>query len=126
MRVYHKNINAQGIRVSANDGDKEVGRVFLYVLKNDLRPRPFGYLEDLFVDANYRKQGIGTKLIEEAIRLAKTNKCYKIVATSRHESENVHRLYKKIGFEDFGKEFKMYLHNPNDPNSNPNDPNDFL
>lgn len=116
MQINHKNINTQGIRVSANDGDKEIGRAFLYILKNDLRDEPFGYFEDLFVDANYRKQGIGTKLIDEVIRLAKIHNCYKIVATSRYESENVHGLYKKIGFDDFGKEFKIYLHNANDAN----------
>jgi len=113
MEIKYKNINIQGIRISAEDGGKEIGRAFLSVLKNDLRDEPFGYLEDLFVDENYRKQGIGTKLTKEVIRLAKTHNCYKIVATSRYESENVHRLYKKIGFKDFGKEFKMYLHNSN-------------
>jgi GNAT superfamily N-acetyltransferase len=109
MQINHKKIKSEGIRISAEDKSKEIGRAFLYILKNDLRNQPLGYLEDLFVDENYRKQGIGTKLIEEVIRLAKTHNCYKIVATSRYESENVHRLYKKIGFEDFGKEFKMYL-----------------
>ncbi len=95
--------------MSVEDGGREIGRAFLYILKNDLRDQPFGYFEDLFVDENYRKQGVGTKIIKELIKLAKENNCYKIVATSRHESENVHRLYKKIGFEDFGKEFKIYI-----------------
>ena len=109
MKINYKNSDVKGIRISAEDDGKEIGRIFLYILKNDLREEPFGYLEDLFVDENYRKKGVGSKLIEEVIRLAKEKKCYKIVATARHEKENVHRLYKKLGFEDFGKEFKMYF-----------------
>ena len=109
MRINNKKIKSEGIRISAEDGGKEIGRIFLYILKNDLRKESFGYMEDIFVDENYRKKGIGSKLIEEVIKLAKEKKCYKIVATSRYKSENVHRLYKKLGFEDFGKEFKMYL-----------------
>jgi GNAT superfamily N-acetyltransferase len=110
MEFSNKDIkNIQGIRISAEDNGKEIGRAFLYILKNDLHEKPFGYFEDLFVDENYRKQGVGTKLIEEVIKLAKTHNCYKIIATARHEKEKVHRLYKKFGFEDFGKEFKMYL-----------------
>jgi len=34
---------------------------------------------------------------------------YKLVATSRYERENVHKMYEKNGFENFGIEFKMYL-----------------
>ncbi len=109
MQINHKKINIECVRVSAEDGGKEIGRAFLYILKNNLRDEPFGYFEDLFVNENFRGQGVGTKLIKEIIRLAKDNNCYKIVATARYEKENVHGLYKKIGFEDFGKEFKMYL-----------------
>lgn len=109
MNINHKNLNVQGIRISVEDNGKEIGRAFLYILKNDLHAEPFGYMEDVFVDENYRKAGMGMKLVEEVIRLAKEKNCYKIVATSRYGKESVHRLYEKLGFEDFGKEFKMYL-----------------
>jgi GNAT superfamily N-acetyltransferase len=116
MQISHKNINVQGIRVSVKEGNKEIGRAFLYILKNNLKKKPFGYLEDLFVDERFRRQGIGTKIIKEVINLARENNCYKIVATARYANENVHRLYKRLGFKDFGKEFKMYLHNTNNVN----------
>ena len=45
------------------------------------------------------------KIIAEAKKL----NCYKIVATSRYERTGVHKLYEKLGFENFGIEFKMYL-----------------
>jgi GNAT superfamily N-acetyltransferase len=109
MNINHKNLDVQGIKISIKDNGKEIGRAFLYILKNDLRAEPFGYMEDVFVDENYRKAGMGTKLVEEVIRLAKEKNCYKIVATSRYGKENVHRLYEKLGFKDFGKEFKVYL-----------------
>jgi len=61
------------------------------------------------VEEDFRGKGIGTKIINEVIELAKKNKCYKIVATSRHERPKVHALYERFGFENFGFEFKMYL-----------------
>lgn len=109
MEIKRKNLEVKGIRFSAVVDDKEVGRVFLYILHNDIRNKKFGYFEDLFVEKEYRRQGIGSQLIKELIDLAKENNCYKIVATSRHGKDKVHEVYKKIGFADFGKEFKMYL-----------------
>lgn len=93
----------------ALDGKKEIGRAYLYVLNNSLRDVPFGFIEDVFVSEDYRGQGIGTKLVNEAIKEAKEQKCYKIIMTSRYSRKNVHKLYKKIGFSDWGKEFKMEL-----------------
>ena len=109
MDIKHKQINATGIKLYIEQDDKEIARAFLYILKNDSREQPFGFMEDVFVHENYRGQGLAGELIKKLIKVAKENNCYKIVGTSRHEREKVHRLYEKAGFKDFGVEFKMYL-----------------
>lgn len=109
MKINHKKLEVKGIRISAEVDGKEVGRAFLYILHNDIRNKRFGYFEDLFVEEEYRGKKIGGKIIDDMINLAKENNCYKIVGTSRYGRDKVHEIYKKIGFEDFGKEFKMYL-----------------
>lgn len=109
MDIKQKTIKASGIKFFIEQGGKEVARAFLYVLRNDLHKEPFGFLEDVFVSEDLRGQGIGTELLNEIIKTAKDNKCYKIVATSRYEREKAHRFYEKIGFKNFGVEFKMYL-----------------
>lgn len=107
MGIKQKTIKAGGIKLFIEQDGKEAARAFLYVLKNDLHEEPFGFLEDVFVNEDLRGRGIGTELLKEIIKIAKDNKCYKIVATSRYERPNVHALYEKLGFKDWGKEFRM-------------------
>lgn len=109
MEINKKQVEAQGIKLFIEQDGKEVARAFLYVLKNDFRGRAFGYMEDVFVDESMRGQGLGTIIVNELIKTAKEMGCYKIVSTSRHGREKVHALYERLGFENFGIEFKMYL-----------------
>lgn len=86
---------------------KTVGRAYLYVLSNDLHTQPFGLLEDVYVEPEYRGQGIATVLIERVIKVAHSLDCYKLIATSRYSREKVHEMYERLGFQDYGKEFRM-------------------
>ena len=108
-KIDKKKVKSYGIKFSVKKEGKEVARAFLYIMNNDLRKEPFGLLEDVFVDESLRGQGIGTKILNTVISEAKKIGCYKLVATSRHERTAVHKLYEKLGFKNFGLEFKMYL-----------------
>lgn len=109
MEIRHKVIASAGIRFSITVKNKEVGHAYLYIMRNDLDDRPFGFLEDVFVDESVRGYGIATKLIKQVIKTAEENNCYKIVATSRYSRPKVHTLYKRLGFQDHGKEFRIDL-----------------
>lgn len=111
MKIKKKIIIAKGIKVYFEENNHEAGRASLFILKNDLRNRKFGYLEDVFVDEKFRGQGLGKRLVNEIIRVAKINGCYKIVATSRYNRRRVHKLYESLGFKKFGYEYKNYLDN---------------
>src|SRR3989338_11066549 len=104
MEIKQKTINASGIKFFVEQDGQEVARAFLYILKNDLHDELFGFLEDVFVNENLRGRGIATELLNQIFTAAKMNKCYKIVATSRHERPKVHALYERLGFKDWGKE----------------------
>lgn len=97
------------IKITAEEDGKTLGRAYLYVMQNDLHEEPFGFMEDVFVEAGKRGRGIGTKLVNEVIAEAKKQRCYKIICTSRYTSTKVHDLYMKLGFKDHGKEFRMDL-----------------
>ena len=107
--INKKSVAAEGIKFFIEKDGKEVARAFLYIMKNNLKEKPFGLLEDLFVDESLRGQGIGTELLNMVISEAKNLNCYKLVATSRYEREGVHKMYEKAGFENFGIEFKLYF-----------------
>jgi GNAT superfamily N-acetyltransferase len=109
MEITKQSITGQGVRFSVKDGDKEIGRAYLYLLTNDLHEAPFGFLEDVMIEEAYRNQGIGQKLIPEIMKEAKERGCYKLIGTSRYEREGVHKFYEKLGFKDYGKEFRLDL-----------------
>lgn len=107
MDIERKDQTARGIRFSISVAGREVARAYLYVMSNDLHSTPFGLLEDVHVEESERGKGLGTKLVEEVIRAARENGCYKLIATSRTSRPKVHALYQRLGFEDHGIEFRM-------------------
>lgn len=107
MRLSATPVDAYGIKFSRSIKGKEVARAFLYVITNGLHDRPFGLLEDVFVEKSLRGDGTGTALVRRVIAEAKKRGCYKLIATSRHARDRVHALYLKLGFADHGKEFRI-------------------
>lgn len=110
-RIFRK-LDSVAIKISLIEEEKEIGRAFLYIIKNDLHQSPYGLMEDVFVEESERRRGLGKELIDLVVNEAKKQGCYKLVATSRTEREKVHELYKKFGFQEHGKEFRMQLKNP--------------
>jgi GNAT superfamily N-acetyltransferase len=67
------------------------------------------WVGNVFVHPDYQGRGIGQELVNEVVRLATELYCYKLIATSRHERSQVHELYQKLGFANYGVEFRMNL-----------------
>jgi GNAT superfamily N-acetyltransferase len=88
------------------NGKIQVGWIYFYPLVNS-HPTSVGYVEDLFVDENFRNRGIGTTLACSVLEFAKQTGCYKSIATSRHENIRVHSFWRKLGYRDYGKEFRL-------------------
>jgi GNAT superfamily N-acetyltransferase len=103
---------ARGLRFSIRNADREIARAYLYVLTNDLHEEPFGLLEDVFVADSERGSGLGTRLVNEVIDAAREAGCYKLVATSRASRPRVHELYERLGFANYGLEFRLNLVQP--------------
>ena len=108
-RVEAKTVEARGIRFSLRENEQEIARAYLYIMHNDLHQEPFGLLEDVYVDEDYRGSGWGSKLVKQIITSAKAENCYKLIATSRKSRPQVHQLYEKLGFVSRGYEFRIDL-----------------
>lgn len=107
MKIDRQERAARGVRFSISSNDGEVARAYLYVMTNDLHHEPFGLLEDVFVAEPERGSGLGTALVSEVIAAAREAGCYKLIATSRVSRPRVHELYRQLGFENHGFEFRM-------------------
>lgn len=54
-----------------------------------------GHIEDVVTRKGYEGKGIGKKIIEELIKIARENECYKVILDC---NEKVMEFYEKMGF----------------------------
>lgn len=106
MEIRQKEISSKAIKFFIEKDGVEIGRAYLFLISNALHKQPYGLLEDLFVQEEFRGKGFGSQLAGAVIAYAKAN-CYKLLATSRHSRPKVHQMYEKLGFKSHGIEFRM-------------------
>src|SRR3954454_13931874 len=70
----------------------------LYPLYSSVQAKKNWILNDLYVEADYRKQGVGRKLIEAAIQFAKGEGATYIQLETMPDNITAQRLYESIGF----------------------------
>lgn len=104
-------LTVSGIRFFIEVEGKEIAHAYLYLLDNDLHDSSFGFIEDVFVDEKHRGTGAGKELLDSIIDCAREEHCYKLIATSRDDGSRgvVHEWYLRLGFVDWGTEFRMNL-----------------
>ncbi len=67
------------------------------------------YIPELIVLKKYRNQGIGKKLINSCILLAKEKNCHRIRLESGNQRKESHQFYKHLGFEESAFSFTKCL-----------------
>ena len=76
--------------------DKPVGLVHLVLHPNTWSLLPDAYLEDLFVDANYRKHGVGRALLQEVINTGHEEGWRKLYWNTAADNLEAQPLYHKV------------------------------
>lgn len=84
----------------AIDTEKQqaIGFTQLYPKYSSVRLSKNWILNDLYVDANYRKQGVGEKLIKTAMEFAKTTGATFVQLETAVDNYTAQHLYESIGF----------------------------
>jgi len=84
----------------AMEDNKIISSCYLAIIPNLTRNgKSNGFIENVITDTQYRKRGIGKKVIELAIEYGKQNNCYKIVLQSSYKRKENHIFYEKCGFD---------------------------
>lgn len=68
-------------------------------------PKPIAELDELYVMPEYRKSGVGRKLIEEVFKKAKELNCHRLFIESQYKHETAHKFYEALGFKNYGYHF---------------------
>ena len=69
------------------------------------------YIPELIVHKKYQKHGIGKKLINSCISLAKEKKCHRIRLESGNQRKESHKFYSNLGFRQSALSFSKNLRN---------------
>ena len=67
------------------------------------------YIPEFIVTKNYQNQGIGKKLIQACIKLAKNKKCHRIRLESGNQRKKSHIFYNSLGFTQSALSFSKNL-----------------
>jgi N-acetylglutamate synthase-like GNAT family acetyltransferase len=92
----------------ATERGRVVGTCTLYILPRVYwTGRPWAILDSIVVAEDQQGQGTGSKLIKQAIKVAKQHKCSQVNLTSNTQRTRAHRFYESLGFEPTYVGFKM-------------------
>jgi ribosomal protein S18 acetylase RimI-like enzyme len=86
------------IFVALNENSQPVGFTQLYPSFSSVRAMKNWILNDLYVENDYRKQGVGEKLIRKAMDFAKENGAKFIELSTGMDNFTAQKLYETIGF----------------------------
>ncbi len=102
--------NNESIIFVAMDDDQPVAFTQLYPKYSSARLTKNWILNDLYVEADYRKQGIGEKLIRTAMDFAKKQGSGFVQLETAVDNYTAQSLYEAIGFvkQEEDKEFFLY------------------
>lgn len=90
--------------LGAYENDQLIATCFLTIIPNlSNQGRSIGYIENVVTDEKWRGKGVGTKLLQEAVAMAKAQNCYKVFLESGITRTGAHEFYKSLGFDDTHK-----------------------
>lgn len=96
----------EGAFILAIADGKVIGFVVGVILKHTeselfgANPEIMGRVEELYVDPEYRAQGIGTKLMNKIEEYFKEKHCQHVWVEVFKPNERTHKLYEKLGYKD--------------------------
>jgi GNAT superfamily N-acetyltransferase len=69
----------------------------------------FAILENVVVHPEYKRMGLGKKMMKEAIKIATENDCYKLMLSSNEKRKEAHAFYDSLEFKRHGVSYMTEL-----------------
>lgn len=92
--------------IVAQMGDLLVSSCTLAIVPNLSRgARSYGVIENVVTHADYRRQGLGRRVLAHAIDIATQADCYKVTLATGSKREATLRFYEDAGFQRGGKTY---------------------
>ena len=86
----------------AEDQGKVVGFINVCTRRTCLHPAQSALIDELVVSANYRKQGLGRRLLLAIIKKCKQLGCCEVEVSTEVTNTKARKFYSQLGFEEMG------------------------
>jgi ribosomal protein S18 acetylase RimI-like enzyme len=84
-----------------------VGFLHQVFFEDPLHAGTNSFIIDFFVEAEFRKKGIGTSLLKQSMENAKRRQVKEVHVTTREDNKKAIQFYEKLGFERAGVLFEF-------------------
>ncbi|MCL2018560.1 MAG: GNAT family N-acetyltransferase [Oscillospiraceae bacterium] len=100
-RSVFEQANKCGVTYFVADIDGRIaGTCYIAIIPNITRQcSPIGFIENVVTSGDYRRLGIGRKLMDSAVEFARECDCYKVTLQSGIKREEAHKFYESVGFD---------------------------
>ena len=68
---------------------------------------PSGVVEDVVVEPEFQRRGVGRAMMQHALSLCRQKGCYKMMLSSNLARTAAHAFYESLGFEKHGYSFRI-------------------
>ena len=90
--------------------NKIVGYILVFIDSHSIRSNnPIAEVENMFIDKDYRKHGLGSGFLQETKRIAKERGVKRLEVEVEAQNLAAIGFYKKNGFEDFEATLQMKI-----------------
>ncbi|MGK7899125.1 MAG: GNAT family N-acetyltransferase [Xenococcus sp. (in: cyanobacteria)] len=66
-------------------------------------------LDSVVIHSDYRGQGLGSKMVQQALKISANAGCYKVTLSSNLKRDRAHKFYQSLGFKQHGWSFNYQL-----------------
>jgi GNAT superfamily N-acetyltransferase len=87
------------VYLCAVDGESVTGFVSLTIKNNLWQAAKLGHIDELVVDQKHRGRGLGTRLLNAIMAVAKERGCTRVELDSAFHRKEAHTFYERHGFE---------------------------
>ncbi len=91
--------------------EKELVGTFALLIMDNIghMGMPIGIVENFVVKPDYRRKGIGARMMEFAMDYSKKKGCYKMMLSSNMKRKKAHHFYASLGFMRHGYSFYVSI-----------------
>lgn len=105
--IFKRMLQYPDYKIYILEADNQAVGTFALLIMDNLGHlgTPSAVVEDVAVIAEYQGKGIGKKMMELAMQIAKEKGCYKLTLSSNLRREAAHAFYESLGFTKHGYSF---------------------